>query len=165
MDVISKDDIREVCEKIFDMEESDLMNLRGGVRKVSQDGLYIKFIPIPKNEDRVLLINKGEDLTGGLSIQIPSSPSQPEGDESGTDYIELHSHWIRHDGMAGHDGQISESWHTTEEQREVLRHYLKAIRITAPDEFKPQEQTPSEVLAWSKVQWLEGVLEKANVPQ
>ena len=165
MRVISTDEIQEVCEKLFDSDERELVNLRGDVRKVSRDGFYVKFFPVPENEDWVVFTTSGEDLSAGLSIQIPSSPSPPDGDESGTDYIDLHSQWIRHDGMAGHDGQIGESWYPTEEQIEALRHYLEALRITAPDEFKPHEQPPSEVLAWSKVKWLEGILEKVKVHQ
>ena len=86
------------------MEDKELRNQKGGVRKVVSDGLYIKFIPVPDNEEWVIGMGNCEDIIGGLSIQIPTTPSPPEGDESGTDYIELHNQWIWHGGMLGHDG-------------------------------------------------------------
>ena len=143
-------------------KKKELINKKGGVRKVLWSGLYIKFIPVPDNEEWFILIIDGEDSIGGLSIQIPTTPLPPEGDKIGTDYIELHNQWMRHGGMLGHDGQISSPWYPTEEQIEALRHYLKAIRSAAPDDFKPHEQPPGEVLAWSKVKWLEGILEAAK---
>jgi hypothetical protein len=163
MDIIKEERIGEIREKLSDMEEKkELINLKGGVRKILWGGLYFKFIPVPDNEEWFICIVDGEDIKGGLSIQIPSSPSPPGGDISGTDYIKLHNQWIWHGGMLGHDWQISSPWCPTEEQIEALRHYLKAIRSAAPDDFKPHEQPPSEVLAWSKVKWLEGILEVAK---
>ena len=79
MYIIKKEIIREICENLFDMEDKELRNQKGGARKVSSDGLYIKFIPVPDNEEWVIGMNNGEDITGGLSIQIPSTPSPPEG--------------------------------------------------------------------------------------
>ncbi|WP_259222664.1 hypothetical protein [Salinibacter ruber] len=168
MYIIKKENIRDRLGQILGREGRELVEKKGGVKEVVNEGVYdpeIKLIPIPENEDWVVGLGGGEYLTAGLSVQLPPSSSSSAGGGSGTDYIELHNHWITEGNIQGPTGQINDDWHPTEEQLEALRHYLKALRITAPDEFNPHEQPPSEVLAWSKVKWLEGILEKVKVHQ